>query len=116
MRSREEFALGTIPGAINIPNDEVRSRLAEIPADRPVLLFCGVGLRGYLVERILRQHGWTDVANLTGGYKTWELATAAPEPVPRTRPGLCGGLGGTGGPGHPGGTPAASSAPARSSA
>ena len=76
VRSREEFALGSIPGAVNIPNDEVRVRLPEIPANRPVLVFCGVGLRGYLVERILRQRGWTDVANLTGGYKTWELVTA----------------------------------------
>jgi peroxiredoxin family protein/rhodanese-related sulfurtransferase/TusA-related sulfurtransferase len=76
VRSREEFALGSIPGAHNIPNNEVRNRLEEIPKDRPVLVFCAVGLRGYLVERILRQHGWTDLANLTGGYKTWELTTA----------------------------------------
>ena len=76
VRTREEFALGSIPGARNIPNDEVRARLQEIPRDRPVLVLCGVGLRGYLVERILRQSGWTDVANLTGGYKTWASATA----------------------------------------
>ncbi len=83
VRSRQEFELGHIPGAINIPNDEVRRRIGEIPKDRPVLLYCGVGLRGYLVERILRQHGWTDLANLTGGYKTWELATA-PQAAPAT--------------------------------
>lgn len=75
VRTREEFALGTLPGAINIPNDEIRSRLSEIPKDRAVLTFCGVGLRGYLAERILRQRGWTDLGNLKGGYKTWELAT-----------------------------------------
>lgn len=88
VRSREEFALGSIPGAHNIPNDEVRARLPEIPKDRPVLVYCGVGLRGYLVERILRQHGWTDLANLTGGYKTWELATARQSSLGEFKPAL----------------------------
>ncbi len=90
VRTPEEFALGTIPGAVNIPNDKVRERLAEIPRDRTVLVFCGVGLRGYLVERILRQNGWTDVANLTGGYKTWELATEPQENRGTYKPGRAG--------------------------
>lgn len=72
------------------PNDEVRLRLAEIPRDRPVLIFCGVGLRGYLAERILRQNGWTDVANLSGGYKTWELASERQDNPGTYRPGLAG--------------------------
>ena len=75
VRTREEFELGAVPGAVCIPNTELRGRLAEVPKDRSVLLYCGVGLRGYLAERILRQNGWTDVANLTGGYKTWSVAT-----------------------------------------
>ncbi|TXT42526.1 MAG: CoA-disulfide reductase [Spirochaetes bacterium] len=75
VRTTDEFSLGALPGAVNIPLDELRSRLAEIPKDRFVLAYCGVGLRGYLAERILRQRGWTAVANLSGGYKTWEIAS-----------------------------------------
>ena len=90
VRTREEYALGSMPGAVNIPNEEVRSRLAEIPRDRTVLVFCGVGLRGYLVERILRQNGWTDVSNLSGGYKTWELAVERQDNPGTYRPGLAG--------------------------
>lgn len=75
VRTPEEFQLGTIPGAKNIPLNEIREKLREIPKNKTILVFCGVGLRGYLAERILRQHGWTDVHNLMGGYKTWELAT-----------------------------------------
>jgi NADPH-dependent 2,4-dienoyl-CoA reductase/sulfur reductase-like enzyme/peroxiredoxin family protein/rhodanese-related sulfurtransferase/TusA-related sulfurtransferase len=75
VRSKDEFALGSIPGAVSIPIDELRGRLPEVPRNRRVIVFCGVGLRGYLAERVLRQSGWADVANLSGGYKTWELAT-----------------------------------------
>jgi NADPH-dependent 2,4-dienoyl-CoA reductase/sulfur reductase-like enzyme/peroxiredoxin family protein/rhodanese-related sulfurtransferase/TusA-related sulfurtransferase len=75
VRTREEAELGSIPGASVIPNTELRDRLAEVPKDKTVLIYCGVGLRGYLAERILRQNGWTDVFNLSGGYKTWQAAT-----------------------------------------
>lgn len=74
VRTPEEFALGAIPGAVCVPNTELRGRLSEVPKDRTVLIYCGVGLRGYLAERILRQKGWDDVHNLTGGYKTWSVA------------------------------------------
>ena len=59
-RTPEEFAFGTIPGAVNIPLDNLRQRLAEVPADRPVVVFCAVGLRGYLAQRILMGHGYTN--------------------------------------------------------
>jgi NADPH-dependent 2,4-dienoyl-CoA reductase/sulfur reductase-like enzyme/peroxiredoxin family protein/rhodanese-related sulfurtransferase/TusA-related sulfurtransferase len=75
VRTPEEFSLGVIPGAVDIPLDVLRQRLGEIPRDREVLVYCGVGLRGYLAERILRQNGWTAIYNLSGGYKTWEIAT-----------------------------------------
>ena len=90
VRSAEEFALGSIPGAVNIPNDQLRARLSEVPRDRSVVAFCGVGLRGYLAERILRQRGWTDVANLSGGYKTWELATERQSNTGVYKPGMAG--------------------------
>lgn len=76
-RTPEEFSFGTIPGAVNIPLDEMRDRLSEIPADKPVVLFCAVGLRGYLAQRILIGRGYRNTANLIGGYKTYSAAVAS---------------------------------------
>ena len=76
VRTPDEFALGSITGAINIPLDEMRQRLAEIPTNRPVWLFCGVGLRGYLASNILKANGYSEVRNLIGGLKTYNAATA----------------------------------------
>lgn len=83
VRTPDEFALGAIREAVNIPLDDLRGRLAEIPSDRPVFLYCGVGLRGYLASNILRQNGFEDVRNLVGGIKLYRSATASlPNPVP----------------------------------
>lgn len=78
-RTLEEYSFGTIPGAINIPLDEMREHLSEIPTDKPVVLFCAVGLRGYLAQRILMGRGYRNVRNLIGGYKTYSTSMA---PVP----------------------------------
>ena len=78
-RTPEEYSFGTIPGAVNIPLDEMREHLSEIPTDKPVVLFCAVGLRGYLVQRILMGRGYRNVRNLIGGYKTYSTSVA---PVP----------------------------------
>lgn len=75
VRTAEEFKLGTIPGAVNIPLDELRDRLNELPKDKTMYIFCQVGLRGYLAARILMQKGYKDVRNLSGGYKTYNVAT-----------------------------------------
>lgn len=85
VRTREEYALGSMPGFVNIPVDELRERLGELPADRPVVVSCAVGLRGYLASRILTQNGFGDVRNLSGGYKTWQAATAPLGPGPETQ-------------------------------
>ena len=74
VRTPDEFALGTIPGAVNIPLDDLRERLSEIPADRPLWLFCGIGLRGYLASNILKGYGYKDVRNLIGGLKIYNAA------------------------------------------
>ncbi len=73
-RTETEFKLGTIKGAINIPLDELRDRLEELPRDKEILIFCQVGLRGYVAYRILTQKGFKNVRNLSGGYKTYQLA------------------------------------------
>ena len=70
VRSPTEVKAGTIPGAVNIPVDELRNRLHELPRDKEMLVFCQVGLRGYLAGRILSQAGFR-CRNLTGGYKTY---------------------------------------------
>ena len=79
-RTPEEFSFGSIPG-INIPLDDLRDRMSEVPASKPVVLFCAVGLRGYLAQRILMGNGYRNVRNLSGGYKLYSAAVA-PVPVP----------------------------------
>lgn len=79
VRTPDEYALGSIPGAINIPLDDMRQRLGEIPTTRPVWLFCGVGLRGYLASNILKANGYSQVSNLIGGLRTYKAATASIE-------------------------------------
>lgn len=74
VRTPQEFAMGTIEGAVNIPLDELRNRMQEIPDDKEIILFCQVGQRGYLAYRILIQNGYTKVRNLSGGYKTYQAA------------------------------------------
>lgn len=77
VRTKDEYSLGTIPGFVNIPIDELREHLGELPKDKPIVVTCAVGLRGYLAYRILVQNGFTNVRNLSGGYKTWSAATAS---------------------------------------
>ena len=75
VRTEDEFLCGEVPGAMNIPLDELRGRLAELPRDRRILCYCQVGQRGYYATRILLQHGF-DTANLGGGYKTYRMHMA----------------------------------------
>ena len=75
VRTADEYSLGTIRNAINIPVDELRERIHEIPADKPVIVFCAIGLRGYIALKILTGRNFKNVRNLSGGYKTYALAT-----------------------------------------
>jgi len=72
VRTPQEFSGGHIPGAVNIPVDELRSRLGELPRDRRIAAYCQVGQRGYLATRILLRSGYSAV-NVGGGYKTYKL-------------------------------------------
>ncbi len=64
---------GSIEGALHIPVDDLRDRLSELDKDKNHILYCAVGLRGYIAHRILVQNGFTSV-NLSGGYRTWASA------------------------------------------
>lgn len=74
VRTADEFSFGTIATARNINVNHLREQLHELDRDKPVVLFCQIGLRGYLAYRILKQHGFSDVKNLSGGYKTYAWA------------------------------------------
>ena len=67
VRTADEFGLGHIEGAVNVPLDDLRERLSEIPTGKPVWVYCGVGLRGYLASNILKANGYKEVRNLIGG-------------------------------------------------
>lgn len=75
VRTADEFAAGSIPGAWNIPLDELRGRLDELP-QAPLIVHCQVGQRGHTAARLLRQHGY-EVRNLDGGFTTWRAGSAA---------------------------------------
>lgn len=76
VRTPSEFAAGHIEGSLNIPLDELRDRLGEVPKDTPIVVTCAVGLRGYIAARILVGHGYT-ASDLTGGYRMYCLAKKA---------------------------------------
>ena len=76
VRTCDEYNAGHIANAINIPVDELRSRLAELPKAKNIFIYCEAGLRGYLAQRILKQNGFEKVANLSGGYNLWKTCMA----------------------------------------
>ncbi|MEV5412803.1 TSUP family transporter [Thermopolyspora sp. NPDC052614] len=74
VRNAGEVEGGAIPGAIAIPLAELPRRLAEIPADTPVVVYCASGIRSSIAASLLRRHGHTDVSDLLGGYDAWRRA------------------------------------------
>ena len=75
VRTAPEYAAGHIPGSVNVPVDDLRGRLGDLP-DGELLVVCAVGIRGYLAARTLAQQGRA-VANVDGGYLTWAASPAA---------------------------------------
>jgi rhodanese-related sulfurtransferase len=76
VREPAEFAAGRVPGALNVPLAALRHRHGELPREREVMVYCGVGQRAYYAVRFLLQHGFR-AANLSGGYATYTALQAA---------------------------------------
>ena len=80
VRSPEEFAAGHVTGAVNMDVNTLRSRLGDIPQDKPVWVYCQVGQRGYYAQRLLVQHG-VPAVNVLGGIKSyWNIYGHEQEP------------------------------------
>jgi len=73
-RTPLEYSEGHIDKAVSIPLDSIRDRIDEIPKDRPIYVYCKVGLRGYVVTRILAENGYKNLYNLSGGYDLVKMA------------------------------------------
>jgi rhodanese-related sulfurtransferase len=74
VREPEEFDRGHIPGAVNIPQADLATRLAEVPRDRPVMTVCASGMRSLRSAQFLHQQGYVDVASVAGGTTAWREA------------------------------------------
>lgn len=72
VRGNQEIVAGMIPGSMHIPLEDLRERIGELSADIEYIVYCSVGLRGYIAYRILKQDG-LKVKNLDGGYKTYNM-------------------------------------------
>ena len=71
VRTPEEYAAGHVPGAVNVPYDQVASRLAQIPKDKDVVLYCRSGRRAGLAADVLAANGYTKLEHLQGDMQAW---------------------------------------------
>lgn len=74
VREPEEFARGHVPGAVNLPQADLATRLADVPRDRPILMICQSGMRSMRSAQFLKQQGFDDVATIIGGTADWRAA------------------------------------------
>jgi phage shock protein E len=79
VREQSEYDAGHIPGVTLIPLNNVPNRLNEIPKDKPVIVTCRSGNRSGQATDFLRQQGYTNVHNMTGGINAWQQAGYAVE-------------------------------------
>jgi rhodanese-related sulfurtransferase len=74
VREPEEYAHGHVPGAVNLPQADLATRLAEVPRGRPVYLICQGGFRSLRAAQFLRQQGFEEVVSVKGGTEAWRAA------------------------------------------
>lgn len=79
VRDSIEREMGYIEGSINIPLNDLRARMTELDPEKEIILYCAIGLRGYVGVRMLMQHGFKQVKNLSGGYTTYSHVFCEPE-------------------------------------
>ncbi|MGB5104215.1 MAG: rhodanese-like domain-containing protein [Steroidobacteraceae bacterium] len=72
VRSPDEFAAGHVPGAINIPHERIAERLAEVPRDKDVILYCQSGRRAGIAAQALAEQGYTRLFHLEGDIAAWK--------------------------------------------
>ncbi|HHT28308.1 MAG TPA: FAD-dependent oxidoreductase [Firmicutes bacterium] len=72
VRAYEDFLVGHIKGSINIPLPQLRHRLHELPKTGQIVVICRIGHQAYLAARILMQCGFSDVMNLSGGWRSYK--------------------------------------------
>ncbi len=82
VRTPDEYAAGYVPGAVNIPYDQLASRLAEVPKDREVVVYCRSGRRAEIAGQVLAGQGYTKLEHLQGDSQGWQAAQR-PVDVPR---------------------------------
>jgi rhodanese-related sulfurtransferase len=71
VRSPEEFAAGHVPGAVNVPYDQIATRLADVPKDKDVVLYCRTGRRSGIAAEVLQANGYTRLSHLEGDMTAW---------------------------------------------
>jgi NADPH-dependent 2,4-dienoyl-CoA reductase/sulfur reductase-like enzyme/rhodanese-related sulfurtransferase len=81
VRTPEEFAEGAIPGAVNVPVDELRPRIGEL-AGQQWIVYCAVGQRAHVATQLLTSHG-IRASNLDGGWSTWRNTEDGQRPTRR---------------------------------
>jgi hydroxyacylglutathione hydrolase len=72
VRGRSEWDAGHVPGVPNVPYGHITERLAEIPRDKPVIVYCETGSRSAIAASLLLARGYEDVVNVRGGFADWE--------------------------------------------
>lgn len=90
VRDPLERELGFIANSINIPVNELRNRMGELDRTKEIVAYCAIGLRGYIAARILKQHGFENVRNLSGGFTTFSTVYCQNDSA------LCGGFASSG--------------------
>lgn len=72
VRTPEEYVAGHVPGAVNIPHDQVAARLAEVPKDKDVVMYCRSGRRTAMAAEVLAAHGYSRLQHLEGDMAGWQ--------------------------------------------
>lgn len=71
VRTPEELEIASLPGALNIPLNELPARLSELNPAAPIVVLCHHGVRSEMAGRLLERNGFADVSHLSGGIDAW---------------------------------------------